>query len=340
MIGRVLTGIGVGGYTYVARLYIAEMSPNKYRAQNIAIIEVFYMIGIEIAYLFGFGITLTSSWWRIMLGVNFLICGLHIIITVAYFNYDTPIFTYIQKSNIMETKQILKRIYVHDEDIDQVANEIIRVSKDKIEQSSISYLDLFRNKYKVRTLVCITLIAASVFVGVDSLIYFSEYIFHAYVSHDTSKLYVNILGGCQLISSLIAISFVEHLGRKKLLIIGHLTIFLTLITLGLLYLLNISNPYIYLFTVLISLNAITVNPVTNIYLTDVLPEKGLALSYTFYYIFKLILTLSFKSIINSPLNYPGLFLIYASLTFLAVIFIIFKVKESHGKTLKELVDLY
>lgn len=337
--GRTLIGFSLGGYTYVARLYMAEMSPIQLRGQNIAVIEVFYMVGIQVAYSFGFGIKLNDWWWKFMFGFNFLICGLHFFISLFAFNYDTPMYTYLTTKNMDLTKKILSNIYKNEDDINQVAKEIKRVSKEKEEQNKITYLQLFGEKYRPRMFVCLALIIFSIFIGIDALIYFSASIFLDYTSREKAELFTNLLGGAQLISSVISVSFVEHLGRKYLLAFGHGIYFFTLIATGILFYLTIEEAYIYLFGVMICLNAITVNPVTNIYLTDVLPEKGLALSYTTYYICKLILTSTFKMIVNG-LGYHGQFGIYAGFTLIAVLYVLFKVKETQGKTIAQLDSLY
>ena len=337
--GRLIVGVGVGGFTNVSRLYIAEMSPIQLRAINIAVIEVFYMIGISIAYGFGFGLAISSHWWRVMFGFNIVIVGLHFLLTLLLFNFETPIYHFIKTNELEETKAILKRIYKNPKDADLVAREIKRISKEKIEQSNISYINLFVN-YRARTVICLILTAGAIFIGVDTLIYFLDFILKKYLSKSTSTILINVLGGIQLIASVIATFFVEHMGRKKILIIGHSVIMVTLTLLGLFYYLELSDVYIYLFGIIIAFNSLIINPVSNIYLTDVLPEKGLALCYTFYYLFKLALTSSFKPIISSFLGFHGLFWLYAFCTLLTLLFVIFKIKETHGKTLYQLDKLY
>lgn len=344
ILGRCIVGFGVGGYTYVSRLYLAEMSPIKLRALNIAVAEVFYMIGISIAYAMGFGLKikqLDGQWWRFMFGMNFLILGLHMIITLLLFNFETPIHFYMKTEDEDETRNILHKIYVNDDDIENVLKEIKKVSKEKKQQGDISYIQLFNKRYLNRTLICIVIIAGAILIGVDTLIYFFEFIFSDYIkNHDTITLYINILGAVQLVSSIIGIILVEHSGRKILLVIGHGIMFVTLVALGFFYINNLSSLYVYIFGIIIVFNALIINPVSNIYLTDVLPEKGIALSYTFYYTFKMILISTFKPTIESQLNYAGLFWIYGGFTLVLFVFSIVKVKETHGKTLLQLDNLY
>ena len=346
VIGRFFTGMCLGGFTTVSRLYMVEMSPIQLRPRCMAFIEIFEMLGVQVGYLLGLGFyskTIGDSeyWWRIMFGLNFLICGLHFLITLFFFNFDTPLFTYVKRGDEDETNNVLNRIYKNQSDVQQIFRELKHVSDDKKEQNKISYFDLFKNpKYSVRCFVGFIAVAGCVFVGSDALIFYSNTIFLSYTTSEASTAYTNIIGFAQLLGSFIAVSFVEHLGRRKLFILGYLGLLLLLLISGTLFLFSITAPIFYIMVAIIVLNVTTVGPVTHLYIAEILPEKGLALAYGIYYLAKVILTLTFKPIVNSSLEFFGLFYIYGLSTFLVMLFIIFKIKETHGKTIVQLEALY
>ena len=91
---------------------------------------------------------------------------------------------------------------------------------------------------------------------------------------------------------------------------------------------------------IISLNVMTVGPLTHLYISEVLPEKGIALAYAFFFLAKLVLILTFKPIKNSFFSIEGLFLMYAFLTLLNLLLIYFKLEETHNKTLQQIEELY
>ncbi|KAI5061169.1 hypothetical protein GOP47_0023674 [Adiantum capillus-veneris] len=74
MVGRVLTGIGVGFAMMIAPLYSAEISPARVRGFLVSFTEIFVDVGILLGYVVGFVFQfLDPSYnWRLMLGVGAL----------------------------------------------------------------------------------------------------------------------------------------------------------------------------------------------------------------------------------------------------------------------------
>lgn len=346
IIGRIIIGFCLGGFTTVSRLYMVEISPIQLKPRCMAAIEVLEMFAILLAYVLGLGFTnvkLGNSdyWWRIMFGLNFVNCGLHMIFTLIFYNFDTPLFTYIKDLEEDVTKQVLKEIYKNDFETNAVYREIVRITEEIKEKRNLSFLDLFKNsKYRKKTLICIAIVIGSVFVGSDALIFYSNLIFLSYTSSENSTIYTNIIGFSQLVGSIIAVSFVEHINRKKLFLYGYLGMILLLIISGILFYFDIYNLVIAAMIAIITYNVMTVGPLTHLYISEVLPEKGLALAYSILYLAKLIMILTFKPIENSSISFEGLFFIYSCLTVVNLIVIYFNLEETHGKTLQQIEELY
>lgn len=532
MAGRFFVGFALGGFTSVARVYMAEMSPIRVKGNTMAIIDVFEMFGVSIAYLTGLGLNnpkfgYSSYWWRFMFGLSLLTLTLHIACLYFVFDYDTPVYTYISnlktrtyyetpaqmvsqggsfkmlkssfrsnkyaydknrvsineskinkrvsivrsdedyafgkldslggyglanslgekkvdpnmgnllaspfskkeensinmnrkifeggdktesairsksrvnpvgpstfkkqnqefeldtpptkeihehlyrsnytkaspsminkwksvlnenkimivsKNNetaIEETRKVLRKFYLKEDDIEQVLCDIQDVAEEKLESSRLTYCDLFRKKYLKRTLIGIILGSSVILNGANALIYYSNSIFEEYNNHSRATVYTNLIGFAQLVGALISVSFVEHLGRKKILFIGYIAITINLIGIWFTYKQEMESVLIYLFLLYISLYAVTVSPVTNIYVSDILPEKGISLVYTFYFISTIILTSTFKVLREvEAIGITNVWLIYSGICLLTSIFVICFVKETHGKTLSELEKIF
>ena len=345
IIGRLINGFCLGGFTTASRLFMVEIAPIQLKARCIAITEFLEMFAILLAYLLGLGfnnnyIANSEYWWRIMFGVNFLTCGYHFFVTLFCYNFDTPIYIYVKESNEEKTKAVLKKIYKHDSDINQIYKEIVHIGEEKIEQNKISFYDVFKNKrYRIRTLMSFMIVAGSVFVGSDALIFYSNSIFLTYTDSQTSTIYTNIVGMSQFVASLIAISFVEHMNRRSLFLVGYVGMLLLLILSAITVFFEFYPPLFYLMVGLISYNVISVGPCTHLYISEILPEKGLALSYGIFYVSKVILTVTYKPI-QTSLTLGGLFSIYAGFTSIVLIVIYVMVKETNGKTLTQIENLY
>ena len=100
------------------------------------------------------------------------------------------------------------------------------------------------------------------------------------------------------------------------------------------------EPIFYFLVAIISLNVTTVGPCTHLYIAEILPEKGLALSYAVFYASKVVLTMTFKPITNSLLGFSGLFFVYAGCSLTVLVLIMVLLKETHGRTLVQIEELY
>lgn len=72
IVGRVITGIGVGTGLTIAPLYMAELSPKRMRGALVSLTEVSINVGVLLGFVMGWalsGLDVTVS-WRVMLGLG------------------------------------------------------------------------------------------------------------------------------------------------------------------------------------------------------------------------------------------------------------------------------
>ena len=70
---RFIGGLGVGGASVVSPLYVAEISPARYRGRLVALVQLNIVLGILLAYLSNYiiaGFDLGALEWRWMFGVE------------------------------------------------------------------------------------------------------------------------------------------------------------------------------------------------------------------------------------------------------------------------------
>ena len=73
MVGRVITGAGVGTGLMIAPLYVAELAPTDVRGRLVSFAEIFINIGILLGYAVGFVLALMDNInlsWRLMLAIG------------------------------------------------------------------------------------------------------------------------------------------------------------------------------------------------------------------------------------------------------------------------------
>ena len=94
---RFIGGLGVGGASVVSPMYIAEISPARYRGRLVAVAQLNIVFGIVLAYFSNYiisGLDLGALEWRWMFGVEALPAGLFFV--VLFFNPRSPRWLVVQ----------------------------------------------------------------------------------------------------------------------------------------------------------------------------------------------------------------------------------------------------
>eukprot|EP00250_Pteridium_aquilinum_P017675 c23732_g1_i1 orf=942-1955(-) len=107
LIGRLVTGLGVGFAMMIAPLYSAEISPARVRGFLVSFTEVFVNVGILLGYIIGFAFsTLSSKFnWRLMLGAGAL-PAVVLAVGVLFVLPESPRWLVLQGQND-KAKQVL-----------------------------------------------------------------------------------------------------------------------------------------------------------------------------------------------------------------------------------------
>ena len=111
IVGRGIVGAAVGAASFVAPLYISELSPSPFRGRLVTITVLFITFGQVVAYLIGWLLSAHASGWRYMVGLGAL-PALVQLFTLAFLP-ETP--RWLLKSDQTElAKGILMRVYKAD----------------------------------------------------------------------------------------------------------------------------------------------------------------------------------------------------------------------------------
>ena len=86
ILGRFITGIGIGSSIMVSSIYLAESSPSKLRAPIVACYQIFNAFGILFSYCMGLWI---QHKWQLMLGIGLLPAVIQQIIVTVWLD-ETP----------------------------------------------------------------------------------------------------------------------------------------------------------------------------------------------------------------------------------------------------------
>ena len=228
LIFRFIGGLGVGGSSVVSPMYIAEISPAKYRGRLVAVTQFNIVLGILIAFLSNFIIAemnLGAVEWRWMFGVEALPAFLFFIL--LYFNPFSPRWL-VAKDRIEEAKGVLEKCGT---DTGNIGEEIeaIRISLDK--EHYLKDESIFQKKYAKPILLAVAIAMFNQLSGINALMYYAPQIFKmAGAGSESALLQTVAVGGTNLIMTMLALVVIDNLGRRKLMLIGSIGYILSLST--------------------------------------------------------------------------------------------------------------
>ncbi|XP_034837077.1 facilitated trehalose transporter Tret1-like [Maniola hyperantus] len=336
---RVLCGIGLGIIAVTNLVYIGEMASTNIRGTLLTILGIFHTIGAIILY--------TASHFFSYSGTNYvgLACCIAFTLTSLLIP-ESPIFHVLEGNDaaVIKTLNELGR----SEDIDKIL-----VAKKEFQDTTAKkdWIELFSLRGNRKALIIVLTI--SVFQhcsGVMVVVFFAGTIFEIAGSTMESNISMLIIAAFQMIGSFIGPFVVERSGRKVLLVVSSCICSLAMFFLGLyFYLDHVGNPVIdkikwFPLAVLIlffigydsGLGIIPNTLIGEMFTTNV-RSKGSAVALTSSWAAGFVVTTIFGSIIES-IGYIA-FWIFAATCLGAVVFTIFCVLETKGKSLLEIQDL-
>jgi len=227
--GRLIIGAGVGVAAVAAPLYAAELAPASWRGRFVSAYQLAITIGIFLAYLIDGWLSANAS-WRMMLGAA-AAPGLLLFI-VALVAPESPRWR-MKMHRRDEAAVEIKKVVPAGDDIEADLNEI--ASALSHEPSGGARSEVSRSEWRRPQMVGLGLAIFQQVTGVNAIIYYADQIFGAadFVT-EASRTTVTTwaIGGVNVLSTLIAIAFIDRLGRRKLLLTGLIGMAVSLIVVG------------------------------------------------------------------------------------------------------------
>ncbi len=211
---RFLGGIGVGASSVVGPMYISEISPAASRGKLVGLFQFNVVCGILIAFvsnylLFGVG----EEAWRWMLGVQAF--PSLVFFVMVFFVPESPRWL-IKQKRIDEAQKVFTQVgepspkeIIHS--IEQSLHSEVGVKKENV----------FNGNYNKPIMFAVVLAMFNQLSGINAIMYYAPRIFEMTgLTKDTALLQAISIGATNMIFTLLAISIIDKVGRKKLLIIG------------------------------------------------------------------------------------------------------------------------
>jgi len=213
---RFLAGLAIGGSSVLAPMYIAEIAPARWRGRLVMFFQFSVVLGIVLAYFSNYVIgtlSLGAGEWRWKLGISAAPAVLFFF--MLFYIPRSPRWL-AKKGRIEEARLVLQQ--AGNGDAEEDLRQIVQSIEAECEQSKQR---LFSRRYRYPVLLAVLVGMFNQLAGINSILYYLNDIFEragfTKVSGDKQAV---IIGATNLLFTTIAMTVIDKLGRKAMLLIG------------------------------------------------------------------------------------------------------------------------
>ncbi|PKG63713.1 MULTISPECIES: sugar porter family MFS transporter [Pseudoalteromonas] len=356
---RLFGGLGIGAASVLAPAYIAEVAPPALRGRLATLQQLAIVLGLFAAFLSNYLIAdaagsaqnilmLDIAAWRWMFWAELVPAVLFLI--GVLFIPESPRYL-VAQGKVDDAKSVFSKI-----SNDNVDAQISDVKRSLHSDTKPSIRDLFIDgSKKVHPIVWVG-VALSVFqqfVGINVVFYYGSELWQAAGFDESQSLFINVLAGTtNIVSTFIAIALVDKVGRKPLLLVGSIGMFISLSALtyifgsagldeaGKLALSdNMGTFALIMANLFVVFFGLSWGPIVWVLLGEMFNNRirgaALAVAASAQWIANFAITMTFP-IMLANIGLAGAYGFYALSALISIFFVVKYIKETRGKTLESM----
>ena len=213
---RFIGGLAIGGSSVLGPMYIAEIAPAKWRGRLVGLFQFNIVFGILMAYfsnyvigLMGFG----DAEWRWKLGIAAVPSALFL---AMLFGIPRSPRWLVKMRRVDEARDVLR--LTGEPNFEQELKDIVE-SIDA--EHGLASEPLFSRKYRFPVFLAVSIGMFNQLSGINAILYYLNDIFQqAGFDKVSGDLQAVAIGFTNLIFTIVAMSVIDRLGRKTLLLVG------------------------------------------------------------------------------------------------------------------------
>lgn len=332
---RFIGGLAIGGSSVIGPMYIAEIAPAAKRGRLVGFFQFNVVAGILVAYLSNYLIGLLNfgaAEWRWKLGVTGVPALLFFLMLIGI--PQSPRWL-VRRGLLKEAREVFARIGEPDPD-QEIRDVLESIGTENREKSE----PLFQHKYRLPILLAIAIGMFNQLSGINAILYYLNDIFaKAGFNKVSSDLQAVAIGFTNLVFTMIGMTIIDKVGRKKLLLTGAVG---TAACLGGVAAIFASGAHeellVWLLIGFIAFFAFSQGAVIWVYLSEVFPNlvraKGQGLGSFTHWIMNAIISAVFPALAAKSRPLP--FVFFSVMTVVQFFVVLFFFPETKGITLEEM----
>lgn len=336
MVARCIGGIAIGGSSVLGPVYIAELSPAKWRGRLVGAFQINIVVGILVAYVSNWYIArlgLGANEWRWQLGIAAIPAVLFL---AALFTIPQSSRFLISKDSLEDALSVIRMMGSEDPEGEL---EQIRLSMHR--ESAERSVRLFTRSLSLPLFLAVSIAFFNQVSGINAILYYSNTIFAAAgMNRMTSFSQSIFIGLSNLIFTFVAMTLIDKLGRKTLLLIGATGTCLCLLATGYLFAYD-THPglLVWLLVAFIGFFALSQGAVIWVYIAEVFPtqvrSKGQSLGSGTHWVMASIITQLFPLVV-ARYSKALPFFFFAAMCAVQFVVVLMVYPETKGRTLEQL----
>lgn len=330
---RFIGGLGIGASSVLGPMYIAEIAPPRLRGRLVGLFQFNIVFGILLAYFSNYVIAqmqFGAAEWRWEFGVAAVPTTAFFILLFAI--PRSPRWL-VKKGRIEEARAVLKLI--GEENYEQELQEIVESIRAEQQETGER---LFSRRHSLPIFLAVSIGIFNQLSGINAILYYLPDIFmHAGFSKVSSNLQAVVIGGTNLLFTMIAMSVIDKIGRKILLLIGAAGTATCLAGVATIFFTKQHEDWLlWLLVSYIAFFAFSQGAVIWVYLGEVFPNavraKGQSLGSFSHWIMNFLISLVFPLMAASSGAYP--FIFFAVMTAVQFVVVLLVFPETKGISLE------
>ena len=332
---RFIGGLGIGGSSVLGPMYIAEIAPAKWRGRLVGLFQFNVVFGILVAYFSNYAIGLAhfgAAEWRWQLGVAAIPSAFFLLMLLTI--PRSPRWL-VKKARVQEARRVLESI--GEEDVEQELQDIVRSVH---LERGLENEPLFARKYLFPIFLAVTIGMFNQLSGINAILYYLNFIFaRAGFSELSGNLQAVTIGATNLLFTVIAMSVIDRLGRRTLLLIGSVGTAVCLAGVARIFFTGQhENLLLWLLVGYIASFGFSQGAVIWVYLAEVFPNtvraKGQSLGSFSHWFMNALISFTFPQMAASSGAYP--FVFFSVMMIVQFFVVLFVYPETKGVTLEQM----
>jgi sugar porter (SP) family MFS transporter len=331
---RVIGGLAIGGSSVLGPMYIAEIAPAKWRGRLVGLFQFNVVFGILIAYFSNYIVgRFDLGWteWRWKLGVSAI--PALAFLALLFFIPRSPRWL-VKRGRTEEARAVLRRI--GEQNYERELADIV----ESIDSEHVTKEAFFSSKYRLPIFLAVSIGLFNQLSGINAILYYLNDIFsRAGFNKVSSDLQAVAIGATNLLFTMIAMSLIDKVGRKKLLLTGAVGTALCLSGVAGIFLSHRHEDLlVWLLIGYIAFFAFSQGAVIWVYIGEVFPNRvraqGQSLGSFSHWMMNGIVSLVFPVMAARSGGYPFVFFAVMMVVQFAVVLLFYP--ETKGHSLEEL----